>query len=409
MRIKLKHKSYYLNGSVLPATIVISCVMTAFTAGLLALWSQEKFVHAQIRRLRQAKADIESAVALYCRQPGDISLTAKNGYQLYDSLPMSRVYMRTEPWGLYELLHVVTKDSLVSSCRLLGVAPDPKTTLWLADDRTTLTLAGQSEVKGTIYLPQNGLVYGRMNTDFFQGRAISGNNVKRSDSELPAVARSVEIRLDSLFNAGRNLLQTGIPDSLSISFHSSETIPLKIEDAEIGDCRLWGRIVLYGEELRIDSTCRMMFPIVVARKITVGSGSRITAQLFARDSVIMEPRSTLEYPSGIWSGRYAALLEQARIDGYVIIRDTVTHRKPAACYRQNRTARVRGLLRADGAAQVQGLITGQALLHQLVYFSPRGYYKGMLYDATLLENPLTAFPLGCGAGTKYRKEVSELK
>ena len=78
----------------------------------------------------------------------------------------------------------------------------------------------------------------------------------------------------------------------------------------------------------------------------------------------------------------------------------------AASYRQSRTARVRGLLHADGAAQVQGIVAGCAELRQVVYFSPQGYYKDMLYDLTLLENSATAQPLWHGgAETVRRKEA----
>lgn len=146
--------------------------------------------------------------------------------------------------------------------------------------------------------------------------------------------------------------------------------------------------------------------MVCARKITVTSGARIAAQLFARDTVIAEPRAVLEYPSGICAGRYAELGDRATADGYVIVRDTVRHKKMAASYRQSRTARVRGLLHADGTAQVQGIVAGCAELRQAVYFSPQGYYKDMLYDVTLLENPATAQPLWHdGADTLRRKEA----
>ena len=54
---------------------------------------------------------------------------------------------------------------------------------------------------------------------------------------------------------------------------------------------------------------------------------------------------------------------------------------------------MRGLLWVGGIAQVQGVVSGRALLRQAVWFSPQGYYKDMLYDFTLLENPVTAQPL----------------
>ena len=59
--------------------------------------------------------------------------------------------------------------------------------------------------------------------------------------------------------------------------------------------------------------------LVCARKGTVGGGARIAAQLFARDTVVVEARAELEYPSGIYSGRYAEVGAHSRVDGYVIV------------------------------------------------------------------------------------------
>ena len=41
---------------------------------------------------------------------------------------------------------------------------------------------------------------------------------------------------------------------------------------------------------------------------------------------------------------------------------------------------------------------------QAVYFSPQGYYKDMLYDVTLLENPATAQPLWHGGAEAVRRK-----
>ena len=57
-----------------------------------------------------------------------------------------------------------------------------------------------------------------------------------------------------------------------------------------------------------------------------------------------------------------------------------------------------------GKAQVQGVVSGCAVLRQAVYFSPQGYYMDMLYDVTLLENPFTAQPLWLASAR--RKEAA---
>lgn len=402
----MKDSKRYLRGSVLPTVVVVTLVMLTAMLGLLALWERQRLLAARTQRLRQARADVESAVTLYRLHPHEPPLTAAEGCLLYDSLPQSRVFLRREPWGLYELLHAATGDSLVSTCRLVGAEPDPGRTLFYADNRAAVTLAGETRLQGTLQLPQNGLTYGRVGSEFYRGETIPRAAVRSSAAAMPPPSADAAARLGALFAFAQQLpTADDLPDSLAVSFRDPAVL-LRLGAAEIGDCTLRGRIVLAADELRIDSTCRLGNVLVCARKIVVGSGARIAAQFFARDTVIVEPRAALEYPSGIYAGRYAELGDRATADGYIIVRDTVRHEKMTASYRQSRTARVRGVLYVDGAAQVQGIVAGRAVLRQAVYFSPQGYYKEMLYDFTLLENPATAQPLWFAeADTVCRKEA----
>lgn len=391
-----------LRGAVLPTVVVIALVMFTAMLGLLLLWEHETLLFARAQRLRQARADVESAATLYRLHPDRQTLTASEGCLLYDSLPRSRVRLRREPWGLYELLHIAAADSLAVSSRLLGTASDPRQTLRYADNRTAVTLAGDTHLHGVLHLPQNGLAYGRVGADFYRGAPVAQGMIRRAAAQLPQPAPEVLRRIEGLF-AARGVPE--VPDSLAVSFRDSAVV-LRVGAAEIGGCTLRGRIVLAADELRIDSACRLEQVLVAARKIVVGSGARIAAQLFARDTLVVEPRARLEYPSGVWAGRYAELGDRATVDGYVVVRDTAQHRRMTASYRQARTARVRGLLWVDGTAQVQGIVAGCAVVRQAVYFSPQGYFKDTFYDCTLLENPATAHPLWfAGADTVRRKEV----
>jgi len=401
----MKRADESLCGAVLPTVVVAALVMLTATLGLLALWEQETLLFARTQRLRQARADVESAALLYRLHPDDEALTAAGGYLLCDSLPQSRVFIRREPWGLYELLHIAAADASVSACRIVGAEPDAAQTLRYADNRAAVTLAGDTHLHGLLYLPQNGLSYGRVEAGLYRGDLVPRTAIRRAAATLPAPSAEAVARIGALLAAaGRLPITEYLPENLGVSFRDS-TVALRLA-AAIGCCALRGKILLAADELRIDSVCRLENVLICARKITVGSGARIAAQLFARDTVVVEPRAALEYPSGIYAGRYAELGDGATADGYVIVCDTVRHKKMTASYRQSRTARLRGLLYADGAAQVQGIVAGCAVLKQAVYFSPQGYYKDMLYDFTLLENPVTAQPLWVsGADTVRRKEV----
>ncbi|WP_297410970.1 polymer-forming cytoskeletal protein [uncultured Alistipes sp.] len=402
----MTRRKTYLAGAVLPTVVVVALVMLTAMMGLLALWEQHMLLFERTQRLRQARADVESAATLYMLYPRQQALTAAQGYTLYDSVPRSRIFMRSEPWGLYELLHIATADSLVASCRIVGAKPDAAHTLHHADNRAAVTLAGDTRLQGVLHLPQNGIAYGRAGTDFYRGSTVPHTAIRRAEAAIAAPAARAAERIDSLFALhGRPPQPYEMPDSLGVSFRDT-TLRLPLEAAEIVDCTLRGRIVLTADDLCIDSTCRIEHLLIAARKITVGRSARITAQLFARDTLIVEPHAEMQYPSGIYAGRYVELGDRATIDGYVIVRDRQQRKQPAPSYRQARTARVRGLLYVDGTAHVQGIVAGCAHIRQAACFTPQGYYTNTLCDLTLLENPATAQPLWLsGAETLHRKEV----
>lgn len=393
----------YLPGNVLPTVVVVSVVMLTAMLGLFMLWEHETLLFARTCRLRQARADVESAYTLYRLHPKAEALTTPEGYLLYDSLPLSRVHINVQPWGLYEAVRITTADSLLCVCRLSGAEPDAQNTLVYADSRSAVTLAGRAELRGMLRLPRNGLIYGRVGAEFFCGAPISEACVRVSDEHLEQPLPAVGRRIEALFN--RPEYAAGeIPDSLFSSFLQDTILRFWLGDARIGNCSLRGRIILYADELHVDPSCRMEHLLICARKVIVGERAQITAQIFARDTVIVEKGALLAYPSGIYAQAYVRIGDGAEVNGYVIIRDTVRRKKITANYQQSRTARVRGLVWVDGTAQVQGIVSGRLCLRQSAYFSPQGYYKDLFYDMTLLENPHTAHPLWL-ADTERRKEA----
>lgn len=75
----MKPPGTYLCGNVLPTVVVVSVVMLTALLGLMMLWEQESLLFVRSQRLRQARADAESAYTLYRLHPDDASLTASEG------------------------------------------------------------------------------------------------------------------------------------------------------------------------------------------------------------------------------------------------------------------------------------------------------------------------------------------
>ncbi len=395
-----------LAGNVLPTAVAATLVIAAGTLGLIMIRELELAHDRRTERMRQARADAESALTLYLLHPDDERITSPDGYRLYDSVPKSKVYVAAEPWGLYEIVTIATADSLARSCRLAGAEPDAETSLYYADGGAALNIAGGTRLRGLLHLPRNGLVYGRAESEFRSDETVPPSAIRLSEAAMPAPDTAAETRMRMRRRFAEPDGLTALPADAHVPFSGGATMRISLGNATIADCDLAGRISIEADEIRIDSTCRMRNVTIYARNATIGAGARITAQIIVRDSVTIEKRAAMTYPSGIWAGRYAELQDDAAIDGYAIVCDTVHGTPTAPAYRQAPSAKMRGLLYVDGTADVQGTVTGYACLREAARFTPQGYYKDMLYGVRLRPNAATALPLWIAGGKARRKEAA---
>ena len=313
------------------------------------------------------------------------------------------------PWGLYEAVRVESADPRTVAVRLFGTEnPFPQEcNFWYATEAPSLTLAGRTVLHGQLRLPRHGVQYGQIRSVFFNGERIEGQRASYAGKELPALRPGVRQATDNLLHLLESpTTRETAPDSLEAGFGT--VFPRLLNAADLAQgTHLAGMIVLVGDEVVIDSTCRLQNILVVGRTVHIGDGFQGTAQLFATDTVLIGRQVTLGYPSGVFvarenPGRYAEIGPKSRVEGYVIVDGDGRPEVRRTNYRQERTAVVRGLLWADGAAQVQGIVSGCLVANQLAYYTPEGYYEDMLYDMTLLENPAAAYPLW--GTTRYRRK-----
>ncbi len=395
--------AYHMPARVLPTVIALSLAILVAMLGIIALWEQEnrKVLRAVYRRT--CLANLESAYTLYCNAPHVSDTIRGNKLRLYDSVPYGDTHMRVKPWGLYDAVFLATPDSVFRQCRLTGVRPNG-TTLYYVDNGSVLSVSGRCELQGTLRLPSNGLRYGRMRDKVYCGSVIPQTRIGISDKKMPAVKRTAMENVRQLLEPCDDEY-TVLPDSVHRSFIRDSTLCLRLGSATVSDCGLYGNIRLTADELHIDSTCRMKNIVICARRVSIADGANISAQIFARDTVVVGKRCTLEYPSGIYAESYAEIGDCSTVDGYAIVRASPSEKHIAPSYRQSLTARVRGLLWVEGRAQLQGIVSGRAVLERAYIYTPHGYYKDMVCDASVLENDVTAQPKWMEADT-LGKEVA---
>lgn len=393
-----------IDGSVLPLILVIVTLMATVTLGVLFLYDIDFQLFSRLNHSRAQRDNIESAFRLYRNDPNIIaSLEADSSLLLYDTLPSSRMKISHRDWGLYEIVSVSSSLGTVSQSRIMGLCRPAaqECALWYRNNKSALTLTGNTNIIGHAYLPQNGTIYGQMQSVFFSGKKLSPTQVKKSEESLPTPLPGKTKAIKGFFDLPAT---TPFCDSLAWFFYGGSPSVIRLGSGNLAGCSYAGNIILQGDELHIDRTTSLSDVIIAARKVTIGEGFKGSAQIFALDSVIVQEAVELKAPSGIYAGSFAELGENTLLEGYLIVDfDGKPDRRKPNC-RKARTSRLRGLVYTRGVTQLQGTVVGTTYLDKATYYSPHGYYEDMLFDASLIGGQDVAYPVWMSDKGK-RKEV----
>lgn len=370
--------------------LVLSVLVMLVILGLIMVWESEFILLSRMNYIQSQRAHIESVFTLYENHPEAFS--QEREVTLYDSVP-SQIKVNVRYWGLYEIVSMTATSSNLHQSRIMGLRQlDGKDyALYYPAHNNALSLSGYTNIEGVAMLPPRGVTYTQMESRFFSGKKLTSNQILTSDKQMPT-PKFLHLA-DSALLAPRTFIEIGL-DSIANNFYNTPTMYCNYSGNMLASCLLSGNIMLQAEKLYIDTSSQIDNIIVRANSVTVCADFKGSLQILATDSVIVEQGALLEYPSGIYAREYVELADNAIVNGYVIVDNRNENRKPKECnYIQSKLAKVRGLLYVNGVAQLQGIVSGVVMIDAANYFSKQGYYRNMIYNASMIYSDKTAFPL----------------
>lgn len=372
--------------------------------GLICRWTDDELLFVRNVNLRSKRAAIDSFYTLYTNYPDIMPMDIDNStYRLYDTAS-SELNINRKLWGLYEVVTVSVSDNSAHQSRILGLEKhtENESNFWYGSTSGMLTLTGNTNLQGNCHFTSFGIEYGYLGSTYFSGTKINPKNIETDNSSIPQSARQVSVAINALLNLHRSKTSERIESPVSADFRDKLPMYITVGDTMLTDKSFSGMITILGDRISISPTCQLNDILIVANSITVQSGFRGSAQLFASDTIIIQSDVVLEYPSGIYSKLYSEIGGQSQVNGYAIVASAHEANVKQPNYRQSLYARVRGLLYVDGIAHIQGVVNGAAYIHEATHYIDDGYYRDLICDATILKNDLIAWPL-------YFKTVGDKK
>lgn len=402
--------------SSLPTVLVISVLIMILILMAFEFWNINSFYYIRYHSVKQQKMHLSSVLSIFCTD-SILSEQMKEDkrFQLYDEDIHSIVNIDSYSWGLYECVKTHNFDSTTHAVHFIGKAQDIRSSpaIWICDRDHSISLSGNADISGKFFAPKNGLTYINLNFDSFRGNIIPSTNIHTSNKDLPAVDSAYIQSMRSL----EKPLAT-ISDKIPEHYHSFLNDPIYVSIKDISE-NLYakGRLVVYGDKIRITSSCKISDIILVARYVTIESGFSGSLQIMATDTVKIEKGAYLHYPSGVYihgdkNKAYLQISPDSKIEGYAIIEGNAEGTNGFIVninYRQEERSQLSGLLLVDGIAHLGGTVLGAAYLKECYYLSGENMYSGLVYNAKIMRNDNIAFPFLFKDSRFNRKRVKKIE
>lgn len=288
---------YYTLFLMLISIIIISLVMMRYSLHQQAFTNKTK--------LDELDLNLKSAFLVYKQNPGILSVSDSLYIDLYkDSLAMVR--LTREDWGIFDIVTASAgwKNLFLSRSGLFGEVIDSKDpALYVADHGITVSLSGNSLIRGNSFIPGGVFRTASVEGQPFRNKTTSEGEVHRSESDIPEPDPKLDSTLTSIYNGdviGFNLSGINRKNSLSIEnpFCSASVVYFSPVDAILSGLTFRGRIMIYASgTVFIDRTTSLEDVIIVARRIIVDDEFIGSFQGFAIDSIGIGDNVSINYPS----------------------------------------------------------------------------------------------------------------
>ncbi|HEX2899491.1 MAG TPA: hypothetical protein VHS96_07205, partial [Bacteroidia bacterium] len=245
---------------------------------------------------------------------GDAEPFGQFSNNLYAS-PIDSYHVKSEVWGMYGLMHVtgVHGPAHARQSFLFGARPEGlfTTSLFLEDRNRPLIIAGATILQGKLLLPEAGLKSGFIGRQGFTGPKLHDGPIANStdtpfDLHYPDLTQITTI-LDQLRNGNVQPTTNNAPQATNNSPLAWNAPPTVLADASeiiLDQTTHTGKIILIAPKVTLRKEAHISDIIIVANAVHIDSGFNGRLQIFANDSIIVEPNCRLNYPSALVLATY---------------------------------------------------------------------------------------------------------
>lgn len=304
MRIRWKHK---LRSGALQFTVFISVVIALILAGVILLAYTHRFFIEQSKALvdniQLADSGMELLISQQLTSPDTVSL------KLEDLREEQQIQTNLSHWGIFEKAFVKSshRKKQFIKCALMGTVlkASDRPALYLKETFNPLAVVGDTEIKGTVVLPSQGVRPGNISGNSYYGARLIYGDIKKSDTQLPKLKYDYKLLLKYyLYEYEPETVSGFIP--INEGGHATNSFkappkghfskaPMILENISVS-----GNVIIRSsEKITVRSTAILKDIILSAPIIVIEDGVKGNFQAIADTTIKIGKDCSLFYPSAL--------------------------------------------------------------------------------------------------------------
>lgn len=295
--------------------------------------------------------------------------------------------------GLLPLLltQSFVKNDTVSSAHFIGQKiVNKNTALYVANFTQALSLSGEITIKGDVYMPTERIkepyINNKPNKIVIQG----AKNI--SKIQLP----NLSDKCKSIFEI-RNSYKTNFNeiekknDSIYVNSFFNESIELQMNQVILENKIIKGNFIISSNDsIYIRKNNILEDVVIIAPKITIEEGFEGTIQVFAKESVTIEKKVCLNYPSTLVlyndkeDGKTFILIEEeVKIAGLVMMFGNDLFHLEKNILEIREKGKIIGNIYCSGTLTLKSDVYGSVYTSKLKHITPSSSYLNTIADITI--------------------------
>lgn len=378
---------------ILSTVLAVSLIIATLCASLILLSYYYRTSTVQHTLAQRLNNNAQSGINLLLATTDQRAFAEKNKVDLFGR-GQDSVTLWQKPWGLYQ---VAVAQAQVGRHReekiaLVGQHPNPlgKAALYLLDEQRPLSIAGNTQLTGTCYLPKAGIKSAYVNRIGYQGKQLVNGSTRESQPALPELSSEVLIHLRTLlsFDAAAYQVLSFLPDSLVHSFAKASLYHHSASPITLSGTLKGNIIVASAQQVIVSSQASLDGIIVTAPKVIIEQGFSGRLQVLATDTLLVGEHCHLRYPSALVllssSGGTLLLKASSQIEGTVVVSGNGSasdyHKRLLSIEEE---AIITGMVYSDGLVELKGSIHGHLSGRKFVLRTPSTLYENHILNGTI--------------------------